>query len=314
MRGAARQDPLVSDVIKASVGVGGLALCITLVFLGMRAVMDIGGACADGGPYVSAQSCPDGSTPALLLGIFGLFLFGGIAAVYGIRLGGIWAAAPLFAWSGLFLSLGWNFLDYGLFSPPGDETVIWSWLFCGVIFVAMGLAPLVGGLAVFGTAPAIRGGGGRSGGQGGAAASSGGSGGRGPAMVLQPAPDADAEAIATFNRALASAGVTTLVVATPPASVAVTARSTALQAIASDMGAVITEAAAETPADPRARAADGAASTAGEATADAGFSEGTQALLDRLERLADLRDRGLLGQAEYDTAKESVMRELEARG
>ena len=88
MSGAAsRQDPLVSDVAKASVGVGGLALCITLVFLGMRAVMDVGGACADGGPYVSAQSCPDGSTPALLLGIFGLFLFGGIAMVYGVAAG-----------------------------------------------------------------------------------------------------------------------------------------------------------------------------------------------------------------------------------
>ncbi len=247
MSGAARQDPLVSDVVKASVGVGGLALCITLVFLGMRAVMDIGGACADGGPYVSAQSCPDGSTPALLLGIFGLFLFGGIGAIYGSRLGGIWAAAPLFAWSGLFLALGWNFLDYGLFNPPGDETVIWGWLLCGVIFVAMGLAPLLGGLAVFGAAPVSRGRAGRSGGSG----SSGGGGGRGPAMVLQPSPDADPEAIATFNRALASAGVTTVVVAAPPASVAITARSAELQAIASDMGAVITDAAADTPADPR---------------------------------------------------------------
>jgi hypothetical protein len=306
--GAARQDPLVSDVVKASVGVGGLALCITLVFLGMRAVMDVGGACADGGPYVSAQSCPDGSTPALLLGIFGLFLFGGIGAVYGSRLGGIWAAAPLFAWSGLFLALGWNFLDYGLFNPPGDETVIWGWLLCGVIFVAMGLAPLLGGLAVFGAAPVSRGGRGRSGGSG-----SAGNAGRGPAMVLQPSPDADPEAIATFNRALASAGVTTLVVAAPPASVGVTARSAELQAIASDMGAVITEAAADTPADPLARAGADSDGAAGDTAPDAEFSEGTQALLDRLERLADLRDRGLLGQAEYDTAKESVMRELEAR-
>jgi hypothetical protein len=38
--------------------VTGLSACITLVFLGMRAVMDIGGACADGGPYVSANPCP----------------------------------------------------------------------------------------------------------------------------------------------------------------------------------------------------------------------------------------------------------------
>ena len=98
-------------------------------------------------------------------------------------------------------------------------------------------------------------------------------------------------------------------VASPPAA-ATTARSAELQAIASDMGAVITEAAAETPADPLARA-DGAPEADGER--EAAFNEGTQALLDRLERLADLRDRGMLGEAEYDTAKDSVMRELEAR-
>ena len=78
------------------------------------------------------------------------------------------------------------------------------------------------------------------------------------------------------------------------------------------MGEVITDAVAETPADPRARAAGDV--PAGEAAApDADFDEGTQALLDRLERLADLRDRGLLGQAEYETAKASVVHELEAR-
>ena len=298
-RTASRQDPLVSDVFKASIGVGGLAMCITLAFLGMRSVMDVGGACADGGPYVSAQSCPDGSTPALLLGIFGLFLFGGIAMVYGIRLGGIWSAAPLFAWSGLFLALGWNFLDYGLFNPPFDEGVIWGWLICGVLFVAMGLAPLVGGLAMFGEAPFGRGADRGS-------ARDGDGGNRGPTVVLRPAPDADPAAVETFNRALASAGVPAAVAA--PAGGA--AREAELQGIAADMGAVITDAAADTPADPLARADDGGAA-AGDGNAE--FNEGTQALLDRLERLADLRDRGMLGADEYETAKASVMRELEAR-
>src|SRR5690348_13878971 len=192
-------------------------MCITLAFLGMRAVMDVGGACADGGPYVSAQSCPDGATPALLLGIFGLFLFGGIAMVYGVRLGGVWSAAPLFAWSGLFLALGWNFLDYGLFNPPFDEGVIWGWLICGVIFVAMGLAPLLGGLAMFGDAPFGRG---------------APSGGRGPTVMLQPAPDADPAAVETFNLALASAGRpgTSAALAGDPA------RQAELQGIAADMG------------------------------------------------------------------------------
>jgi hypothetical protein len=65
--------------------------------------------------------------------------------------------------------------------------------------------------------------------------------------------------------------------------------------------------------------ATGSASAPGSATApddDGGaatFEEGTQALLDRLERLADMRDRGLLGEDESETAKEAVMRELERR-
>ena len=43
------------------------------------------------------------------------------------------------------------------------------------------------------------------------------------------------------------------------------------------------------------------------------FTEGTQALLDRLERLADMRDRDLLGADEYETAKATIMAELEGR-
>ena len=303
----ARQDPLVSDVVKASVGVGGLALCITLVFLGMRAVMDVGGACADGGPYVSAQSCPDGSTPALLLGIFGLFLFGGIGAVYGSRLGGIWAAAPLFAWSGLFLALGWNFLDYGLFNPPGDETVIWGWLLCGVIFVAMGLAPLLGGLAVFGAAPVSRVGRPvrRIRGLGRHRRSRAGDGP--PARARRGSRgDRDVQPGARLGRGH-------------------DAGRRGASRVRRDHGPLD-----RAPGDRERhgrRHHRGGRGHAGRSAgpgrrrhgatprrrADAEFSEGTQALLDRLERLADLRDRGLLGQAEYDTAKESVMRELEAR-
>ena len=38
-----------------------LAITLTWTFFSMRAVMNVGGSCADGGPYVSAQPCPDGS-------------------------------------------------------------------------------------------------------------------------------------------------------------------------------------------------------------------------------------------------------------
>jgi hypothetical protein len=132
------------SLLLAALGTAGLAACITMLFLGMRAVMDIGGSCANGGPYVSAHSCPDGASAAMLLGILGLFLFGAIAGYYGTRVGGLWTAIPLLAWCWLFLSLGWNFLDYGLFNPPGETGVELGFLIPGVLFVLMGGVPLAG--------------------------------------------------------------------------------------------------------------------------------------------------------------------------
>jgi hypothetical protein len=122
----------------------GLALSVTLVFLGMRSVMDVGGACADGGPYVSAQPCPDGVAAAMILGMFGLFGFGAIGMWYGGQISGAWAALPFLGWPALFGSLGYNFLAYGLTPPPGsDEGVIWGWVVPGVIFELMAFVPLL---------------------------------------------------------------------------------------------------------------------------------------------------------------------------
>jgi hypothetical protein len=56
---------------------------------------------------------------------------------------GPWAGLVFLAWPALFLSLGWNFLDYGFFPPEGADGWVWSWIFCGVLFVIMGAAPLL---------------------------------------------------------------------------------------------------------------------------------------------------------------------------
>src|SRR4029450_2301101 len=85
---ARREDPALRDVLVLLIAVAGLGASITLVYLAMRAVMDVGGACADGGPYVSAQPCPDGTPGAMLFGIFGLFGFGALGMVDGARGGG----------------------------------------------------------------------------------------------------------------------------------------------------------------------------------------------------------------------------------
>jgi hypothetical protein len=229
--GSQRTDPQLRDVLLLAVWVGGLVMCVTLVFLAMRSVMDVGGACADGGPYVSAQSCPEGSAAALLLGIFGGFGFGALAMVFGVRVGGLWTgAAILIGWSGLFATLGWNFLDYGLLSPPPDEGVVWGWLIPGILFETMALGPIVLAVVVARGAPRAR--------LAGRGAASGGSAVPVPGWIRPTTADA-----------------------APPDDTA----------------------------------------------------ESTTALLDRVERLADLRDRGLLGADEYETAKAAVMRELKDR-
>ena len=118
----------------------GLAACLTLIWLGMRAVMDIGGACAEGGPFVPVQPCPAGAPAALTLGMLGIFGFGALGIYAGAQIGGGWAALPLLAWPVLFGSLGWNFLEYGFTFEEGG--IVWGWVIPGVIFILMAVVPL----------------------------------------------------------------------------------------------------------------------------------------------------------------------------
>lgn len=113
---------------------------MTLLFLAMRSVMEIGGSCGSDGVHVGVRPCPDGVPLALFGGVFGgaiaLFVYMGAVSKYGAT-SWVWLA-----WPALFLALGWNFLEFGL-DPPGDHGPAWGWLVCAVVFGAMGGTPLV---------------------------------------------------------------------------------------------------------------------------------------------------------------------------
>ena len=113
-----------------------VAITLTWTFLGMRSVMDVGGACADGGPYVSAQPCPDGSW-MLAVAIPVMVISSMVGSLVASGMGAPILLFPM--WGILFGSLGWNFLEYGALS--GD--LVWGWIICGVVFELMALPVLL---------------------------------------------------------------------------------------------------------------------------------------------------------------------------
>ena len=141
---AGADPPLPTGVVVRKLGftfVGVLLLTagLTLLFDGMRAVMEVGGSCGSGGPYEIRQPCPDG------VGLMFVGVFGGLIGV-GLVVAGTFRGGPklyALAWPALFVSLGWNFLEFGIDPPPPNEGLVWGWLVCAVLFIAMGGIPLL---------------------------------------------------------------------------------------------------------------------------------------------------------------------------
>jgi hypothetical protein len=131
------------DVALYMIGIAGLAASLTIVFLSMRAVMDVGGFCAEGGPYEIQTHCPEGTVVLLPLSIFAGLGSAALAGWKGAQIGGPFAGLIALAWPALFISLGWNFLEYGLWPPGDDGGIVWGWLIPGVIFEVMGIVPLL---------------------------------------------------------------------------------------------------------------------------------------------------------------------------
>src|ERR1700730_17777612 len=101
-------------VVKAAMltlGTLGFVVCLTLLYHSMRAVMDVGGACASGGAYDIRTPCPKGVAWVAPVSVYGMLLFAAIGFLGVFSEGG--PRPYVFAWSALFVALGWNFLEYG---------------------------------------------------------------------------------------------------------------------------------------------------------------------------------------------------------
>ena len=130
---AAAARPMALVLVAASAFA--LAFCLTMLFHGMRGVLDLGGFVAAGGPYEIEHPAPDWVW-LIPVSILAGFAFGILNVGAAWRARGFNLLAPV--WAGLFLALGWNFLEYGL-RPPGGGGIAWGWIACGVVFWAMAL-------------------------------------------------------------------------------------------------------------------------------------------------------------------------------
>jgi len=116
----------------------GAAFCLSCLYLAMRGLMRLGG-------LVSSGAAPGGAPAWIWVVPVSIIL--GLAMIFASifmnqRAEGVNIAMP--AWSALFLSLGWNFLDFG-FNPRGltsGSGTFGAFIACGVVFVIMGAVPV----------------------------------------------------------------------------------------------------------------------------------------------------------------------------
>jgi hypothetical protein len=119
-------------------GIAAGAAAITLLSMLLRAATAVGGSCSD--PSLASAPCRSHPGTALLLAV---------ACALACLLAVSWGAAvlgaprPLFlAWPVLALTLGWNFLRDG-FDPPMGEEIGLGYVVGGVVFLVLGVAPLL---------------------------------------------------------------------------------------------------------------------------------------------------------------------------
>lgn len=140
--------------VRTVIGLGILTASLVAFCYSLYQVLQIG-TCASGGPYISARECPDSAGKIIVTLVLSVFtgLLG--TAIWGARgpapgsgggsSGANVISAGIVAWSGLFLGGGltclWAVLGPDADPGPGAKT---AGIIVGAVFVPMGLLPLIG--------------------------------------------------------------------------------------------------------------------------------------------------------------------------
>lgn len=114
----------------------GVVASLTVIYMSMRSVMDIGGSCGTIDNEGVIRSCPSGVAGLLPGAIWAGLIFTGLYVLVCAKF-----KVPSFVsllWPALFLSLAYNFFDYGVRGGVNG-----GWIVCGIVFALMGVVPLL---------------------------------------------------------------------------------------------------------------------------------------------------------------------------
>lgn len=272
--------------VRTVIGLGLLTFAIVAFCYSLYQVLQIG-TCASGGPYVSARECPDAAgriivtlVVSVFVGLIGTAIWGSRGPAPGSEerggSSGNVISAGIVAWSGLFLGGGltclWAVLGPDADPGPGAKV---AGIVVGVVFIPMGLIPLVGMLVAAGSKLRAR----------------------RPASGLGGGSSGDTGLGAT-------AGATAA-----PASSSVDDTAAAVFGASGDSGSPWTSSLSAPGAIPPPQAAPRPAATfGGLAPGTPGAATGDPAA--KLQRLADLKAKGVLTEAEFEAAKAKIIADL----
>lgn len=135
--------PGLGRVATTLISIACMAAIFVMVPLAMLQLLDVGGFCASGGPYVIRQECPDGVMPVLGAGFPLLFVFG---IAYTVSLPTGWRFLLVWCWPLLFLIIAAAFIVSAFTAP--DQGFAAVPFIVGIVMAAIGIGPMLIGLPI----------------------------------------------------------------------------------------------------------------------------------------------------------------------